>query len=179
LRAMFFFNDANMGSYKTAITSTGQPDIKVSRVFGRKKFGAGINYDQELNDWLGLFGRAGWNDGKNETWAFTEIDRTVSAGLSLDGARWNRKEDVAAVALVVNGLSADHRNYLERGGSGFIIGDGRLNYSPEAIGEFYYRLKPPAIPLWFTLDYQFALHPGYNKDRGPVNILSVRVHTEF
>jgi len=156
------------------------PDVTATRELGRTKWGFGLNFDQELSKNIGLFGRLGWNDGNNETWAFTEIDRTISSGLSFSGNSWKRQEDNAGIAILVNGLSKDHIHYLERGGSGFILGDGALNYGVESIAEIYYNIKPSLkLPLWITGDYQFVLNPGYNRDRGPVNIFSVRVHTEF
>lgn len=179
LRLLVFRNVSDMGNYKTAIQSS-QPDIVSTRALGRTKWGIGINYDQQLNPNIGLFARAGWNDGRNETWAFTEIDRTASAGVSFDGAPWKRIDDNAGAAIVVNGISSDHKTYLTKGGSGFILGDGKLNYASENIAELYYNCKLSSkAPLWITGDYQFVLNPGYNKDRGPVHIFSVRVHTEF
>jgi high affinity Mn2+ porin len=169
-----------MGNYEEALKSTGTPDIIYTRKTGRKKWGFGLNFDHELSKNTGFFARAGWNDGKNETWAFTEIDRTISAGISINGNAWKRTDDVAGIALVANGLSKDHSDYLTAGGSGFILGDGALNYGIESIAELYYSIKPSAnLPLWITGDYQFAINPGYNKDRGPVNVFSIRLHAEF
>ena len=146
--------------------------------FGGKKFGLGLNLEQQLAANLGFFCRLGWNDGKYASWAFTEIDRTAAAGLSLQGGTWNRPYDVVGVAGVVNGISSGHREFLERGGYGFIIGDGRLNYGDEMIVESYYSAK--LFPfLWASFDYQFVDHPGYNKDRGPVHVFGVRAHIEF
>lgn len=179
IRLLAYRNETNMGSYSQAVNTMSMPDIIATRKQGRIKWGLGINADQELNKDAGIFLRTGWNDGRNETWAFTEIERTLCLGLSQKGRRWHRNNDNAGIALVVNGLSNDHRQYLAKGGSGFMLGDGRLNYSPETITELFYSLKPPGIPLWLTCDYQFVINPGYNKDRGPVNIFSIRVHTEF
>jgi len=180
IRLLVYHNNSNMGNYGEAIKLTGTPDIITTRKLGRTKWGWGINLDQEVGRNTGVFGRIGWNDGKNETWAFTEIDRTVSSGVSFKGSAWKRNDDNAGIAIAMNGLSQDHRSYLAKGGSGFILGDGELNYGSEVIPELYYSLKPSeSLPLWLSGDYQFVLHPGYNKDRGPVNIFSVRVHTEF
>lgn len=180
---LYFNNKADMGSYQEAIdiakaTNTA-PDIISTRARGRHKYGFGLNFDQALPNDFGLFGRVGYNDGKNETWNFTEIDKTASLGITTSGAKWSRADDNVGLAFVANGLSQVHREYLAMGGNGFILGDGKLNYSPECITELYYSFKPTSKPLWITGDYQFALHPGYNKDRGPANILSIRVHTEF
>jgi high affinity Mn2+ porin len=179
LRFLGFHNTTNMGNYVEAIRDSGKPDVVSTRKLGRTKWGLGINFDQELSKYTGLFGRLGWNDGINETWAFTEIDRTVSLGASLNGSRWNRTEDNAGIAVVLNGLSKDHKNYLAEGGSGFILGDGALNYGIESIAELYYNFKPNKLPIWLTGDYQFCVNPGYNKDRGPVHIFSIRFHTDF
>lgn len=100
-------------------------------------------------------------------------------GLELDGNLWNRKDDHLSFAFLMNGLSKEHRNYLNAGGYGFIIGDGRLNYATECITEIYYAFKLKNTALTFSPDYQFVFHPAYNKDRGPVNVFGLRVHFEF
>ena len=147
--------------------------------FGGKKTGFGLNMEQELTDDLGFFARAGWNDGKHATWAFTEIDQTISGGLSLKGSGWKRHDDVVGLAEVVNGISADHRAFLKAGGYGFIIGDGNLNYGHEAITEFYYNARVNRT-FWLSFDYQLVLNPGYNKDRqGPVHVFGFRGHVAF
>ena len=147
-----------------------------NNTYGGRKTGLGLNIQQELSADLGAFLRAGWNDGKHVSWAFTEIDHTISAGLSLKGGSWKRKNDVVALAAVVNGISRDHQAFLKAGGYGFIIGDGNLNYGHEAITEFYYSAKLTDY-FWLSFDYQFVVNPGYNKDRhGPVNVFGFRGH---
>ena len=121
--------------------------------------------------------RASWNDGKNETWAFTEIDRSVSAGISLAGTKWKRKNDTFGLAAVVSGISAQHQLYLKNGGLGFILGDGQLNYAPESLLETYYSCELIRNEIYLSGTYQMLLNPGYNSDRkGPVNVLSLRLH---
>jgi len=143
--------------------------------YGGKKFGLGMNVEQQLTNEIGFFSRVGWNDGKYASWAFTEIDHTLSAGLSINGNKWERPDDVFGIALVINGISKDHRNFLKEGGYGFIIGDGNLNYGHESILEAFYNAKLSKFS-WLTFDYQFASNPAYNKDRGPVHVFGVRVH---
>jgi high affinity Mn2+ porin len=144
--------------------------------YGGKKTGICLNLEQELTDNLGIFARLGWNDGKHATWAFTEIDQTVQVGVSVKGTSWKRKDDVAGIAGVVNGLSQDHRDFLKSGGYGFIIGDGTMNYGHENILETFYSTRLSAF-FWLTFDYQLVVNPGYNKDRkGPVNVFGVRGH---
>jgi len=146
--------------------------------YGGKKFGLGFSADQELNNEIGIFMRAGWNDGKDVTWAFTEIDQTLSAGISIKGTIWKRQSDVFGIASVINGISGPHRDFLAAGGYGFIIGDGKLNYGHEAIIETYYNAFLSKF-FWLTLDYQFVNNPAYNKDRGPVNVFALRGHVVF
>jgi high affinity Mn2+ porin len=165
-----------MGDSKTLDVISGNDE---GSVYGGHKTGVGLNVEQALSDNLRLFARAGWNDGKDVSWAFTEIDETLSAGFSLKGTRWKRSGDVVGLAQVVNGISADHRAFLEAGGYGFIIGDGRLNYGHEAITELYYNARLTES-FFLTLDYQLVLNPGYNKDRqGPVHVFAFRAHFEL
>lgn len=181
IRLLGYYNHADMGSYTQALTSmdTSIPNIIATRKDGRSKTGVTLSADQQISDVFGVFLRAGWNDGKTETWCFTEADRTLSIGANLNGKNWNRKNDNIGLAIVANGLSQDHKNYLAAGGLGFQLGDGALkNYSPETATELYYSFA--AIQgIWLTGDYQLILNPGYNQDRGPVNVFSLRVHVEL
>ena len=153
------------------------PDITLTRSY-RTKYGFGVSFDKEITPDLGFLVRAGWNDGQSETWAFTEIDETAAAGLQLKGTRWRRPNDIVGLAGVMNGLSNAHRDYLEQGGVGFIIGDGRLHYAPEEILETYYNCELRK-GINFTLDLQGIDHPAYNQDRGPALIAGARVHLEY
>jgi high affinity Mn2+ porin len=183
IRLMSFFTQARMGNYKDAIqwgiSNNEAPVIDSTNVVGRIKYGFGINIEHNLNDNVGLFLRASWNDGQNETWAFTEIDRAISLGMQLKGDIWSRKNDKIGLALLANGLSKEHEDYLKAGGYGFIIGDGNLNYQPEMIAELYYSLRVKDYPFWLSPDYQFIVNPAYNRDRGPVNVFGIRAHVEF
>lgn len=178
IRLMGYQNNGRMGDYREALRlAPASPDITQTREY-RIKFGFTLNAEQKITDDLGAFLRAGWNDGRTETFAFTEIDRTAEAGAALAGTAWSRPDDTVAVAFVANGLSSYHRDYLAAGGLGFILGDGRLSYGWETILELYYRVRV-AKSLFVTFDYQFIENPGYNRDRGPVSILGLRVHVEF
>jgi high affinity Mn2+ porin len=179
LRALAFVNTAHMGNYREAIDNPGPsgPDVTSTRTYSTK-YGFGLNFEQALTDDLGMFARLGWNDGHTESWAFTEIDQTASVGMSLKGTAWKRAEDVVGLAVVVNGISNDHRDYLAAGGYGFLIGDGKLHYGPETIAESYYLFKL-AKYAFVTGDIQFIANPAYNRDRGPVFVGGLRVHIEF
>ncbi|HEV8507325.1 MAG TPA: carbohydrate porin [Chitinophagaceae bacterium] len=146
-----------------------------NNTYGGKKFGLGLNIEQELSNEIGFFSRIGWNDGKYVSWAFTEIDQTFTAGLSIKGNCWKRGDDIVGIAIASNGISDGHRNFLNDGGYGFIIGDGKLNYGHETIVETYYNAKILNF-LWFSFDYQFVKNPAYNKDRGPVHVFGLRAH---
>lgn len=153
--------------------------LEEGSTFDGTKTGVGISLNQEFTNEIGFFGRAGWNDGKHATWAFTEIDQTVSAGLSVKGTKWHRADDVCGIAGVINGISPDHQAFLKAGGYGFIIGDGNLNYGTEKIIETYYSLKITNT-FWLTANYQFVTNPGYNKDRkGPIHVFGIRGHIQF
>jgi carbohydrate-selective porin OprB len=105
------------------------------------------------------------------------VDQSVSFGADLKGSKWHRKLDKVGVAVLVDAISGDHREYLALGGEGFLLGDGALNYGREKIIESYYNLH-----AWraFSLgaDVQRIWNPGYNRDRGPVWVGSLRLHVE-
>ena len=168
-----------MGRYEDAIAAVRAgdvrvPDITASRHAGRTKAGAGLGVEQVLAPELRGFGRAGWNDGKTETFAYTEVDNTVEIGADLQGGRWHREGDRVGLAAVSNGLSKDHREYLALGGSGFLLGDGRLTYGREDIIEAYYTMRVHR-GIYPAVDAQLVEHPGYNRDRGPVVVASLRL----
>jgi high affinity Mn2+ porin len=173
-----YLNHAHMGQYREALAEMPvNPNITLTRAY-RIKYGFGMNLEQELTTDLGFFLRAGWNDGQSESWAFTEIDQTVAMGLSWKGRLWHRPKDEAGTALVVNGISNAHRDYLAAGGLGFIIGDGRLRYAPEEIAELYYNWELRE-GINVTADFEGVNHPAYNQDRGPVGIFALRVHFAY
>lgn len=179
IRLMAFYNTANMGNYKEAIARSSiyeKPAIIGTRAFGRSKYGITLNCEAELlKKQAGIFIRAGWNDGTNETWMFTEIDETLSAGFSLKGRKWKRPNDIFGIADVYSGISAAHRNYLKMGGDGFILGDGHLHYGLENVFETYYAASL-TDNIFLSATYQRVKNPGYNRDRGPVNVFSLRFH---
>jgi len=179
VRALAFVNHARMGRYADAIAAyrIGQdlvPDVTTYRVAGRIKYGFGLNAEQELASDLRVFGRLGWNEGKNESFAYTEVDNTVELGGDLRGTRWYREGDKLGLAVVTNGISEDHRTYLELGGKGFLLGDGTLHYGREYIVESYYTARAYR-GIFPALDVQVIANPGYNRDRGPVYVGSVRL----
>ena len=181
VRLLAFRNQAVMGSFSDAsalaAVAGGVADLTLVRT-AQAKIGAGINIEHDLSKDVGLFARASGHDGKTETFAFTEIDRSLSGGIVIKGARWQRGADEVGIAMAANGLSSSHRDYLARGGLGFFLGDGRLNYRSEQILETYYSLKA-GRNLWFTFDYQHVRNPGYNADRGPANFFGLRLHAEL
>ena len=136
------------------------------------------NVEQAIDKDVGIFGRASWNDGKNEILSFTDIDRSVSGGVSVKGRRWGRPGDTFGIGGAVNGLSPAHRDFLGAGGLGLLIGDGAINYRTERLIETYYAIG--LMPLaTLSFDYQFVANPAYNADRGPVSIFAARFHAEF
>jgi high affinity Mn2+ porin len=177
LRVLGYLNREAGGTFRLTEDQPGIPVLDPTRRNGAKKYGFGLNAEQQLGEYLGAFGRYGWSDGKTESWAFTQIDRSLSGGVSVKGALWKRRLDQVGLAAARNQLSGDQRSFLARGGTGFIVGDGRLNYQPEKIVEAYYCWNPVKT-LALTLDYQRVVDPAYNRDRGPVRVYSLRVHLE-
>jgi len=183
IRFLSFVNHANMGSYREAVDqflagNTPNPEITAHPLQTTIKYGFGVNFEQPFNDWMGIFGRWGWNEGRHESFAYTEVDQTAEIGIGGHGKPWHRKFDRAGLVFVSNGISRDHQEYLALGGSGFLLGDGRLNYGRENIVETYYTAH-----LWRGIYPAFGLqhinNPGYNRDRGPVLVPTLRLHVEF
>src|SRR5258708_3382926 len=172
-----------MGNYDEAIHGflsgrDARPDLIAHRALGRVKTGAGVNAEYTFPRLVRVFARTGWNEGHNESFAYTEVNNSVQAGGDLSGALWSRPQDRVGVALVSNGLSRPHREYLALGGLGFLLGDGALRYGREDILETYYTAH-----LWRGLSasggLQYIDRPGYNRDRGPVLVEMLRLHVEF
>ncbi len=184
VRLLSYLNHANMGNYEEAIRdfkdgeTTPVPNIISTRRQGRHKYGFGLNFEQELSSQLGVFGRLGWSDGQNESFAYTECDRTALFGAFTKGDRWHRRNDRAGVAFVANGIVAAHQQYLALGGVGFLLGDGGLTYGTEKIVEGFYTAH-----LWrgffVSPDIQYINNPGFNMARGPVTVLGGRFHVDF
>ncbi len=174
LRLLAWEERAHLGNYQQSLLQPQNIQLN-GRLRYRSKYGFGINLEQEIRKDLGMFMRLGWSDGKNETWEFTDVDRTASVGLSLKGDAWRRPEDSIGLGAVVNGISAAHRQFLAAGGLGITVGDGALDYRSERLGEAYYSWKA-ARHLALTLDYQLAINPAYNHVRGPANIFATRLH---
>lgn len=182
VRLLAFRNRARMSRFQDALDMAadngGTPSIDEVRTRDKVKRGFGLNLEQAVSDDVGLFSRASWADGKTETYAFTEIDHSVSGGAVVKGTSWGRGQDSIGLAMANNGLSKVHRGYVAAGGEGFFIGDGRLTYRPERVLEAFYNVNLTKAFL-VTLDWQHIRNPAYNADRGPVNVASLRLHTEF
>ncbi len=183
VRLLAYTNYANMGIYRHAIANFEEGLTPVPEITGHpwhitRKYGFGINLEQNLTRYLTAFARFGWDNGKTESFAYTEVDQTFVEGLAASGAWWHRKQDRAGFAFVSNAICKDHQTYLADGGLGFLLGDGRLNYGRENIVESYY-----TVHVWRGIylapGLQHISDPGYNRDRGPVLVPSFRAHVEF
>lgn len=181
LKLLAFVNRGRMGAYNDALRLaevTGMPPDTALVRHTNSRPGFVLNIEQPLSETLGAFARASVNDGSKEAYEFTEINKSLVAGVSLAGAGWNRPSDTLGLALVVNGLSRSAQDYFAAGGLGILIGDGRLpHYGVEMIGEAFYNAR---LANWLTLgaDYQFVANPAYNRDRGPVSVLGMRLHAQ-
>jgi hypothetical protein len=183
IRVLAFTNYANMGIYRDAVAQfqkrlVSKPDITNHPWHITRKYGFGLNLEQNLTRYLTAFGRFGWDNGKTESFAYTEVDQTFSGGLGVNGALWHRRYDRAGVAVVTNGIARDHQIYLADGGFGFLLGDGALRYGRENIVETYYTAHVWR-GIYIAPGLQHINNPGYNQDRGPVLVPTLRLHTEF
>ncbi len=183
IRLLIFVNHGNMGGYRQAIANylagnTPVPEITAHPLQTTIKYGFGANLQQQVSKNVRLFSRFGWNEGQHESFVYTEADQTVQAGGDLAGERWKRKHDKVGLVVVTNAIKKDHQEYLRLGGKGFLLGDGGLNYGRENIVETYYNLHVWR-GLFSAFDLQHVNNPGYNRDRGPVLVPSLRFHLDF
>ena len=183
VRVLTYINHGDLGSYREAIRAflagvDPVPDVTTHRQQGRIKYGFGFNFEQPVTSWLTAFGRWGWDEGANESFAYTEVNETIEAGAGLSGTLWKRKLDRAGALFISNGISSDHKLYLALGGKGFLLGDGALSYGRETIVESYYTAH-----FWRgvfgSFDLQHINNPGYNRARGPVIVPGLRLHVDF
>ena len=177
-----FESRGRMGLLDAAVTRAMMTDTPVDiagvRVY-RSRLGGQLTLEQQLTDDLGLFSRVGKAAGNVEAYEFTDIDRTISAGPSLKGTAWGRQTDTLGAAAIINGISAARVRYLNAGGLGILVGDGRLPHpGSEKILETYYSAAV-TTHAEISLDYQWIDNPAYNRDRGPAAVIAVRVHAHF
>ena len=182
IRIGLFRNRGLFGRFDDALalaaTTGAAPDTALVRR-RQTRVGGYVNLEQGVADNVGVFARAGVVDGQIEPYDFTDIDRTLEAGVALDGAMWGRKGDTIGIAGVADGISDVHKAYLGAGGTGVLVGDGKLPHpGTEKIAELYYSWHP-WTPVAVTVDYQFVANPGYNRDRGPAHVFGLRLHGQF
>jgi high affinity Mn2+ porin len=179
-----WFNSTFSGAYNEAVVlASGNIGLTANDTIawtrrGRTKYGMYLNFDQAISDSVGLFGRFSWNDGRTEIMSFTDIDTSLSLGLSIKGTAWGRPDDRVGIAGAWNNISGDHSSYLAAGGLGPLVGDGALSYASENVFEAYYAFQL-VKGIVVTADYQFLDNPGYNIVRGPVSVFSGRLSMRF
>ena len=172
------YNAANCGTnFNYGSGNATAPDL----CFVRKpnvKVGIGINVEQFITGDIGVFSRAMYSDGQTEVDAYNPADRSFTVGSVAKGSAWHRPFDVTGVGFGVSGISHAHAQYLAMGGVDGFIGDGYLHQAAEGIFDVFYSANLLKA-IWLSADYQYLWNPGYNADRGPVNIFGGRVHAEF
>jgi len=191
IRIMPWLDEANFASYDVAtslllanppnLNTLGQGagiSIPQAARANRFKYGLGLNSEQEIGRDIGVFSRVGWNNGQCDAWTFTDVNWTVSLGISSFGEKWHRKNDNIGILYVISGASKANQAFLKAGGTDILDGDGNLNYKPERVLEAYYN-----VHIWKTIqataDYQYVVNPAFNQSRGPVSIFAARLHWEF
>jgi hypothetical protein len=184
VRFLGYYNQGNMGRYRDALEIAAEhsttPDVIVLDETIHRKYGLGINLEQPLadNGETGLFARAGWSDGHTTAWSYTEADQHLSIGAQINGVHWGRSEDCLGIAFGVQGISDLHKRYLADGGMGMLVGDGKLRYGLEQVFETYYRVQLGRY-IQISPDFQYIWNPGYNRDRGPVQVYGLRLHLSY
>jgi high affinity Mn2+ porin len=198
VRVLAFRNRENMGRFtdaiaafqadpaKNATTCTGfsygsnnatAPDLCWARKPNVKE-GIGGFAEQYIGHNIGVFGRAMYADGKTEVYSYTSDDRSATFGVLAKGSSWSRPKDVAGLGGNYGWISDLHAKYLGMGGVDGFVGDGAIKAAAEKSLDLFYSANFHKI-YWLSGDYQHVSDPGFNAARGPVNILTVRIHGEF
>jgi len=181
IKVLLFANQGYMGNYLTALQQAPgntPPSTAAVRTMNTKS-GLALNLEQTITEQLGAFARFSHNDGKTESFDFTDINTSWSLGLMMNGKNWGREKDKTGIAYVQNELSSNAQEYFKAGGMGILIGDGlHPSYAPEQIIELFYSAHL-FTGTNLTFDYQFVQNPAYNPDRGPVSLFGLRLHAEF
>jgi hypothetical protein len=198
VRVLAYRNHENMGKFSDAIAAfrsdpnknattctgfnyesgnAGAPDLCWARK-PNDKMGIGINLEQEVLDDVGVFLRGMYSDGKTEVYSYTSTDRSIAFGALANGSRWKRSKDLLGAGFAAGWISSQHAKYLNMGGIDGFIGDGRIKARAEHVVDIFYSVNV-LHSLWVTADYQHISNPGFNADRGPVNVYGLRVHAEF
>ncbi|HEY3804859.1 MAG TPA: carbohydrate porin [Kofleriaceae bacterium] len=171
-------NAANCGAnFNYGSTNANAPDLCWVRK-PNTKLGAGINVEQFVAKDVGIFMRAMYSDGETEVDAFNSADRDFSIGSVAKGTLWGRHVDNAGIGFGLSGISKIHAQYLQMGGVDGFVGDGDLHEGAEGVLEVFYSANLLRA-IWISGDYQHIWNPGFNRDRGPVDVLGARVHAEF
>lgn len=176
-RFLAFLNREDSGTYADALDSPVRPAV-VADPHYCLNYGFGLNTEYELTKGVGVFSRLGWNAGQTPAWAYADVSRTASLGVSVNGDFWHRPDDTFGLAGVVNGISHVQQQFFVAGGLGILAGDGALSYGVEKSLETYYNFRIYKN-IAGTADYQYVINPAYNEARGPVSIISWRLHWEF
>ena len=182
LKVTLYLNHGRMGRFEDAIRlaeQTGGPaDIAAVRQM-RNRAGISFNLEQQVSKSTAMFVKGGLTNGNVEPYEFTDVDRTLAVGATVKGTGWGRGDDTVGVAGVVNGITRVHQQFLHAGGLGILVGDGKLPHpGGEYLAEAYYDVAL-AKPLHLSFDAQLVVHPGYNRDRGPVPVGGLRLHAQF
>ncbi|MGA3309605.1 MAG: carbohydrate porin [Xanthobacteraceae bacterium] len=184
LKVTGFLTRGRMGNFEDAVALSQATGLDASDALAAVRTytsrpGVSLNLEQQVSENWGVFARAGWADGNVEPWDNTDVDRSVEAGVSINGKQWGRPDDTIGIAGVINGISSAHEAYFNAGGLGILLGDGQLpNPGLEQIVEAYYSYAISSSTK-VSFDYQLIVDPAYNTDRGPVNIFAGRFHAAF
>jgi high affinity Mn2+ porin len=179
LRLTGFENHGILGNYAEAVAlSPAAPDIEATQKL-RTKYGFVVNFEQALTSNVGAFFRYSWNDGATQLCCFTDISESISGGLSIKGASWNRPDDTIGIAGAYNAISSAAQKYFAAGGRGLLIGDGSLpSYAGEQVFETYYSVAVTGN-VTVSADYQYIGNSAYQADRSPIHMFSGRLHVQF
>jgi hypothetical protein len=133
--------------------------------------GVGLNFDQALTEYLGIWGRYGVQDGR-----VAHFDRAASLGVQLGGGKMNRPSDAFGIAYGLTMIGDRYKAFQSSSGNPeFDANEGYL--------EAYYRCvlsgDGERIGVAVSPDVQYVTNAGGDRSIDPIVVYGVRLQAFF
>jgi len=146
------------GHYRLYVWNNGQ-GVDIDGTVRSHK-GIGLSMDQQVGDYISLFGRYGYQIQGN-----VKFNQTVTGGAEFGGAYWGRSGDALGIALGWLNSSDEFRRVSGASGS-------------EQLAEVFYRYRFNKF-IALSSDFQYVRHPGGDKASSGFAAYGLRTQINF